>query len=141
MAFPYPYAGPIAPYNNLPIEPQNYLPSDYFISAITLGVTTTVTTSVNHNYVVGQQARLNIPPSFGSRQLNQQSGIVISIPSANQVTLNIDSSINVDPFIASMATTKAQIVAIGDINSGVSNNNGRAPTGTFIPGSFINIST
>jgi len=37
MTFPYPYTGPIALYNNLPIEPQYYQPSQFFISDITLG--------------------------------------------------------------------------------------------------------
>ena len=141
MCYPYPYSGPIAPYNNLTIEPQNYEPSRFVISGITLGKTTTVTTTVNMNYVIGQLCRLIIPQSFGCRQLNESEGYVLSIPAANQVVLSIDSSINVDPYIASGATTTAQILAIGDVNTGVVNPSGPAFPGVdYIPGSFINIS-
>lgn len=131
--------GPIAPYSNVPINAQYYQPSQFFISAISLGITTTVTTTVNNNYVVGQECRLSIPPTFGTRQLNQQTGIVISLPAANQVQLNINST-GMDAFIAATDPTQAQILAIGDINSGVLNSNGNMATGTFIPGSFIDIS-
>lgn len=131
--------GPIALYNNVPIEPQFYQPSQFFISAITLGQTTTVTTSVNNNYVIGQICRLLIPNGWGSRGLNQQTGYVIGIPASNQVELNINS-IAVNPFINIGFPTKPQIVAIGDFNSGSINANGRAPIATFIPGSFENIS-
>lgn len=134
-----PIRGPVPPYSNPPIQPQYYQPSQFFISAITLGQTTTVTTSVNNNYVVGQEVRLIIPPSFGSRQLNGLSAVVIA-QSTNQVILNLDSSRNVSPFIASSAATKAQILAIGDVNNGATNANGLTSQSTFIPGSFTNIS-
>ena len=105
---------------------------------MTLGQTTTVTTSVDQNYVIGQLVRLDIPQGFGARQLNQQTGYVISIPASNQVVLTIDSS-NADPFHTSTAITKPQIVAIGDVLSGTTNNQGRLNNATTIPGSFINI--
>jgi len=131
---------PIPPYTNPPIEPQFYQPSQFFISNISLGPTTTVTTTVDNNYVIGQLVRLLIPPSFGSIQLNERTGYVISLPASNQVTIDINSSVNVNSYIASTAATQAQIVAIGDINSGQINSNGRTNNITFIPGSFINIS-
>lgn len=136
---------PIPPYSNVPIEPQFYQPSRFVISAITLGATTTVTATTNMNYVVGQLVRLLIPPTFGTRQLNEQEGYVIAIPASNQVTLNINST-GYDPFVSSLATTKAQILAVGDVNSGYSSTTGRSiptvngNTQIEIPGSFINIS-
>lgn len=139
MAFPYPYVGPIALYNNLPIETQNYQPRFYFIENVALGQTTTVTTTVDHDYVIGQECRLIIPPLNGCRQLDERTGIVISIPAANQVVLNINSSMNVDPFVSSSAKTQPQILAIGDVNTGQINT-GRTNNLTYIPGSFINIS-
>lgn len=131
---------PIPLYANVPIQAQYYQPSRYVISAVTLGLTTIVTTSVAHNYVIGQTARMIIPPSFGCRQLNEVQGYVLSIPSTTQVELSIDSSKNVDAYIASSATTVAQILAIGDLNSGQINANGNLNTLTYIPGSFLNIS-
>jgi hypothetical protein len=135
-----PFPGPIAPESNPPINPQYYQPSVFFISAITLGTSTTVTTSVNHNYVVGQGVRILIPPTYGSVQLNGQQGLVISVPAPNQVVVNINSK-QANAFIAIPAygPTKPQILAIGDQGSGQIN-----PTASvqinYIPGSFINIS-
>ena len=130
---------PIPAYSNVPIEPQFYQPRFFFISTITLGVTTVVTTTVDHDYVIGQQVRLIIPPSFGCRQLDQQTGVVIDIPSSTQVTLNI-FSLGGNPFTASSATTQPQIIAIGDANTGQINSNGLLSQSTYVPGSFINIS-
>jgi len=131
--------GPVPAYANVAIQPQFYEPSRFVISAISKGYTTTVTTSVDHNYVINQQVRLLIPPSFGIIELNEKTAYVVSIPAANQVVLGI-SSIGFNSYIASSASTPAQIIAIGDINQGAINNFGITNTGTFIPGSFINIS-
>jgi len=139
MAFPYPYVGPIALFNNLPIHTEYYEPQFFFISSITLGQTTTVTTTTSQDYVIGQECRLIIPPTNGCRQLNEKKGIVKAIQSPTQVVLNIDSSQNVDAFQTSSATTQPQILAIGDINTGAINK-GRTNNITYIPGSFHNIS-
>ena len=131
--------GPIAPESNPVITPQYYQPSVFAISAITLGATTTITTAVNHNYVIGQVIRLLIPSSYGSFQLNGQQGNIIAIPSPDQVTVTINST-KANAFVIGSTTTPAQIVAIGDVNSGPINSQGRVNNGTFIPGSFIDIS-
>lgn len=137
MGIPFP--GPIPPYTNPPINPQYYQPSRFNISAVTLGATTTITTTEDMNYVIGQLVRLIIPPTFGCRALNEKTGYVISIPSSNQVVLGI-YSVGFDPYISSPAPTRAQILAIGDTNSGQINENGRVNLKSNIPGSFINIS-
>jgi len=139
MAFPYPIVGPIAPYTNVPIHAEYYQPSRFVIEDIALGTTTIITTTENMNYVIGQQVRLLIPESFGSYQLNERTGFVVSIPAVDQVEVDIDTTLNVNTFTASSATTQAQILAIGDVNSGVTNL-GRTNNRTYIPGSFINIS-
>ncbi len=133
-------SGPIAPESNPPIEPQYYQPSVFTISALTLGQSTTVTTAIDHNYVVGQIVRLLIPQPYGSYQLNESEGTVTSIPAANQVVTNINS-LNVNTFIPTISTdlTLPQIIPIGDYNSGQINT-GRTNNLTYIPGSFINIS-
>lgn len=132
-------SGPVPPYANPPINADFYSPNVFIISAITLGATTTVTTTTDLNFVISQLVRLIIPPSFGCRQLNGQTGYVLSVPSSTQVVLNIYSA-GGDPFIASSARTKAQILPIGDISCGAINSNGRMSNSTYIPGSFLNIS-
>jgi hypothetical protein len=128
-------------FQNLPIHAEYYIPSEFAISNVSLGLTTLITTIKDLNYVIGQEIRLIIPPSFGCRQLNEKRGYVLSIPSPNQVQVSVDSSQNVDPYIASSDTTvTAQILAIGNVNSGATNFHGRNCNLTFIPGSFRDIS-
>lgn len=130
---------PISAYQNPPINPQYFRPRNYIITAIVLGPTTAITTSVNHDYVIGQLTRLIIPNGYGSTGLNEQVGYVISIPAANQVILDLNSQ-NQSAFISASLEQTPQILAIGDINSGAINRFGRAYTLPLIPGSFINIS-
>lgn len=132
-------SNPVPLFANLPINADFYQPSRFVISGVNLGVTTIVTTTEDHNYVLGQECRLYIPPSFGCRQLNQRTGFVLSIPAADQVELNI-YSLGGDEYIASDATTVAQILAIGDINTGSTNGSGRTSNATTIPGAFIDVS-
>lgn len=129
---------PIPAYANVPIQADFYQPSRFVISAIALGETTTITTTQDMNYVIGQLVRLIIPPQYGTRQLNARQGYVIAIPTDDQVTLAINSN-GMDAFISASVPTKAQILAIGDINSGPINT-GRINNTTYINGSFINIS-
>ena len=139
MGFSFPYAGPIPPYTNVPINAQYYQPSQFFISSITIGVTTLVTTTVNHNYVVSQQCRLIIPQANGCYQLNETQGYVTSVPNPNQVILSINSS-QANAFISTTQNNQPQILAIGDISFGATNSYGNLNTSTSIPGSYINIS-
>ena len=131
---------PTPPYSNPPITPQYYLPKRFVISNVTLGVTTTVTSATAMDYVVGQLVRLLIPQEFGCFQLNEVQGYVISIPMTTQVVLDINSSQNVNAYIAATSTQEPQIIPVGDVNTGAINSQGRTITGTFVPGSFINIS-
>ena len=130
---------PTPPYRNPPIQPYYYVPQVFIISAITLGAQTTVTTSIDNNYDIGQLVRLVIPASYGASQLNQQTGYVIGIPAANQVILNINS-VGYNTFNTSTNAQQPQLVPVGDINSGVVNNMGRINNQIFINGSFRDIS-
>lgn len=136
-------SGPIPPYNNPPIEPQFYQPSRFVIEDITQGITTLVTTTEDQNYVIGQEIRFLIPSTCGIFQLNEIQGYVISIPSSNQVEIDIDSRF-MNSFIPVVINNQnlsyPQIIAIGDISSGAINSSGTINLNTSIPGSFINIS-
>lgn len=135
-----PFPGPTPPYQNLPIQPENFKPRFHFISNITLGNTTIVTTSDDMNFAIGQLVRLIIPQFNGSWQLNEKTGYVIDRPADNEVVIDIDSSRNVDPFVTSTYPTQPQILPVGDINNGQINAHGIKKIKTYIPGSFRNIS-
>lgn len=131
---------PIPVYSNVAIEADFYQPSRFVISNITLGQTTIITTSVDHNYVIGQEIRLIIPANFGCFQLNGIAGYVLSLPAVNQVEVSINSSQNVDAYIAATSTQSPQIIAIGDVNEGYLSTTGSTVPNPGIPGAFLNIS-
>lgn len=132
--------GPIAPYSNVPIEPDFYQPRMFFIEDVTLGFTTTVTTTEDHDFVIDQEVRLLIPPGYGCRELNQKTGFVVSIPALDEVELDI-YSLGGNSFVTPASSIQQpQIVPIGDISSGPQNSSGSQSIQTYIPGSFINIS-
>lgn len=131
---------PTPAFSNVPIEPQFYQPSQFIISNVILGTTTKVTATTNMNYVVGQEVRLLIPAAFGCYQLNGLSGYVLSLPAANQVEISINSSRNVNQYIAATSKQTPQIVAIGDVNQGYISTTGITVPNPGIPGSFQNIS-
>ena len=136
-----PFPGPTAPESNPPIEPQWFKPSLFVIADISLGATTTVTTETNHNYVIGQQIKLLIPPTYGAQQINGQTGYVISIPSSDEVVVTINS-LGINAFIPnpSYGPTPPQIAAIGDVNSGIISTTGTNISDPLLPGSFSNTS-
>jgi hypothetical protein len=78
---------------------------------------------------------------YGSYQLSGQQGYVISIPNLTEVVLNINS-IGYNNFNPSPAvqTVRAQITAIGDVNTGYISSTGVNIPSVSIPGSYINIS-
>lgn len=139
-------SGPIAPYSNVPIHPEYYKPSRFQISNIVIGLTTLITVNpeiypfatVNLNYVLGQEVRVLIPNGYGCRQLNEKTGLVISLPTLNQVEISIDSHL-FDSFINASLKQAPQIMAIGDVNTGHINLNNKCMK-PWIPGSFRDIS-
>jgi hypothetical protein len=133
--------GPIAAENNPTIHPEYFTPKEFNIASITNGQTTLVQTTTTHDYVVGQLVRLIISQLFGARQFNEQLAYVIKIPSTTEITVALDSS-SFDLFIANptLESSQPQVVAVGDVNTGTINSQGRFVNGTFIPGTFRNIS-
>jgi len=140
----FPYVGPIPPWTNPPLQPEFFRPGRFVISDITLGITTTITTTEDLTFSLGQLVRVLIPPQCGCRQLNNRVGFAISFPADNQVEVSIDSSKGVNAFAAAPdeidVISEPQLLAVGDTNSGTINSTGRTNTGTYIPGSFINTS-
>jgi len=115
------------------LYPSLYFPGVAFISAITRGTTTTIDTANAHNFVVGQEVAFRIPSQWSTVQLNSLPntlvpgspvyGYVIAVTDYNTVVVNIDSSaytaFTSNPTVANVpGLSYAQIVAVGDINTG-----------------------
>lgn len=115
-------------------NPFLYLPGVNYISAITLsGTNVVVSTTSNHNFVVGQEIAFRIPSSFGSTQLNSLPNTSIpgspiyyyvsAVGSNTQFTCTALSAgvtaFNSNPLVTSVpGLTWAQVLATGDVNSG-----------------------
>lgn len=123
------------------LYPDLYVPFVNTITAITTGATTTIATSVNHSFVVGQEVFFVIPntgfvnttPVWGTTQLDSQvvvqaTGIpqqayITSITNANTFVVNVNST-GFGAFTfptsaqAALGITFAQVAAIGDSNNG-----------------------
>lgn len=115
------------------LYPYLYAPGVSIITGITTGTTTTIDTADAHNFVVGQEVALRIPNVYGTIQLNSLPnvaipgspiyGYVISVTDYNTVVLNINSTgytaFNTNqPFASYPGQQFAQIVAVGDVNTG-----------------------
>jgi hypothetical protein len=115
------------------LYPYLYSPGVSFINAITLGTTTTVSTTQPHNLSVGSTVCFRIPKEYGTVELNSLPnqiipgsplyGNVISVVDADTVVVNIDSS-NFTAFSNNVAVASVdglsfpQMLAVGDVNTG-----------------------
>lgn len=136
--------GPVPPYNNPPIHPEYFQPSNFTISSITSLTTTTtqVETLVTNNYVVGQLVRFHIPNGYGILQLNGLSAYVLSLTSPTIFVVDIGIT-NFDPFVTPsppLSYQNPQVSAIGDHNFGKGQLLGATYEQLTIQGAFQNIS-
>ena len=115
------------------LYPFLYPPQDNFISAVTTGSTTTVTTTMYHNFVVGQEIAFRIPPQWGIIQLNSLPnnlipgqpiyGVVTSLTDNWTFVCNINSSAYT-AYTSNIAVANVpglsfpQVLSVGDFNTG-----------------------
>jgi hypothetical protein len=75
-------------------------PKFLYITGISQATNAVVTTSTNHNYVVGQLVHFSVPSSFGMSQINQLTGQITAVGAVNSpgtglfntFTVNINTS-------------------------------------------------
>ncbi len=126
-------ASPVGAFVRKVLYPFLYEPGVAYISAITTGATTTITTTDPHNFVVGQEIGFRIPAAYGTTQLNELPNNIIpgspvyyyvtAINSNTQFVCNANSTgftaFNSNQTVASVPGLQLpQVVAVGDVNSG-----------------------
>ncbi len=72
-------------------------PRYQYLIALSLGQTTIATFSADHNFTVGEIVSFRVSPPYGTKEINEKSGKVLSI-TPDTITVDIDS-INFTPFI------------------------------------------
>jgi len=115
------------------LYPALYVPGvAYPWSISTSGIVTTVTTTAPHNFQVGQEIAFRIPSANGSIELNSLPDVLIpgspkyyyvaSVPTRDSFTINnlpayTAFTVNI-PFANFVGLEFAQVVAVGDVNTG-----------------------
>ena len=114
------------------LHPFLYLPGVNFITAINTS-TNLITTTTNHNLVVGQQVAFRIPTPWGSTQLNSLPDTLIpgspiyyyvSAVNSNTTFTVVGNLTGVTAYTSNVTVasvpglTPPQVVAVGDVNSG-----------------------
>lgn len=133
------------------LYPYLYFPGQTFISAITTGTTTTIDTTDAHNFVVGQEVAIRMPPLWGDARYNSLPNVVtpgspiyayvIAVTDYNTVIVNINSTgysaFNTNQTVASVpGLSYPQIVAVGDVNTGgvqISSGSALYPPPYYVP--------
>lgn len=115
------------------LYPFLYAPEENVVAAITTGATTTIVTTMYHNFEVGQEIAFRIPTAYGTTQLNSLPNVLIpGSPVYGYVTSITDNwtfvcSINSTGFTAFNSNQPfanypglqfPQVVAVGDVNTG-----------------------
>jgi len=114
------------------LYPFLYCPEDNVVMSVTTGATTTVSTTMYHNFEVGQEIAFRVPQLWGTIQLNSLPnvlipgspiyGYVISVTDNWTFVCNINST-SFTAFTTNQTTvpsnwTPAQVLSVGDINTG-----------------------
>jgi len=101
--------------------PVNYDPLFYprrrYISTITQAASAVVTLTVTHGFTAGQEVRFQVPSAYGMTEINNLTGTITAISTANNtITVDIDSSAFTAfafPANADVPFTPAQVVPVG----------------------------
>ena len=135
-------ASPLNPYNLGLFNSGTYSPFICDITAVTQAQEATITTSIDHGFIVGNQIQCFIPPQYGMRQLNNLKGYVSAVPSTTQITVTINT-LAFDSFVvpsvpALVVIDPAQVSGIGDSNTGTVAPSGVLSAPNTVPGAFEN---
>lgn len=101
-----------------------------------------VTTTEPHGFELGNTVQFFIPQQWGMRQLNGLKGVVIAIPSDDEIEVDINTS-TFDAFTipsppAFVVIDPAQVAGIGDVNYGNLSPGGVPVQPMTVPGAFLN---
>lgn len=126
-------ASPTGAYVKRVLYPALYAPGVSFITALTLGASTTVVTTAPHNLVVGSEVAFRIPSLWGTTQLNSLPNVLIpgspvygyvtSVTNSTTVVVNINSAA-FTAYTSNVAVASVpglsfpQMLAVGDVNTG-----------------------
>lgn len=85
------------------------------ISAVQNAVVPAVVTSFPHTFIVGQYVKFLVPEEYGMTQLNGLTGLILEVPSASAIFIDIDTSM-FDAFVVpAVPLQSAQVIPTGQL--------------------------
>lgn len=128
------------PYNTGDFPTGIFYPYLCQIESISQGTVTTVTTAIDHAFVIGGEVTFVVPQAYGMRQISGLTGYILFIPAPDQIVVNIDSTY-FNPFILPVVPPTwvldpALVIPVGDQNTGTVSPGGQTPYPNQPPGSF-----
>lgn len=115
------------------LYPYIYEPGVAYISSVTTGASTTIKTTANHNFVVGQQIAFRVPAAYGFTAFNALPNASIpgspvyyyvsAVTSNNEFVVSVNSTgfaaFNSNQPVSSVPGLQMpQVIAVGDVNTG-----------------------
>lgn len=88
---------------------SDFIPKRRLISGITNAQIPTVTTTEDHEYNVGDTVRIIVPISFGM-YINFLKTMIISVPTSNTFTMDLDTSLLGSFVVPAIPYTPAQVI-------------------------------
>ncbi len=136
-------SGDFSRYNLGLFNSGTYSPIACPISDVTQEQYPIVTTTIDHSFVVGNRVQFSIPQAWGMYQLDGLKAYVITVPSSNEIVVNVDTStfnvfVTPTPPNIYVVIEPAQVAGIGDINTGTSSSGGIPANPNTIPGAYQN---
>jgi len=136
-------SGDFSRYNLGLFNSGTYSPINCPISNITQEVFPSVTTTINHSFVVGNQVQFSIPQAWGMYQLDGLKAYVITVPAINEFVVNVNTT-TFNAFVVPTPPNEfvvidpAQVAGVGDFNTGTSSPGGVIANPNTVPGSYQN---
>lgn len=113
-------------WRKIPFQPQFY-PRRRTISAITTASSAVITLTVTHELTAGQTVRIKVPSDFGMIEMDNLTGNITAVSSANNtITVDIDSSAFSAfsfPLTADVPFSLSEVIPFGDAATGTFANN------------------
>lgn len=95
-----------------------YYPRHRYITKATQASSAVITLSVTHGYTAGQKVRFKVPSAYGMTQLDNLTGTVTAVSTANNtITVDIDSSAFTAfafPATAAVPFSPAMVIPVGE---------------------------
>lgn len=105
------------------IASPTYQPAMRLVTAVTNASTAVVTTSFDHDYLVGLIVRVYVPSEWKMFQIDRLVGTIIAVPTDDTFTIDIDTT-NFDTFVVPAPepwyiNNYAMVVPVGSLSASI----------------------